>query len=196
MPTFQKTKVGYNAHSESPACHRLVRLVSRPRVFLLGSRQPCQGTSSCAIGMSSSSPTDSDVEEAVESDTVAVGSNPAAVTGETCTRDQHPTSWEDAVDRWAKGQGEALKPCKASQWRGKCCFRSQDVKAPWCYTRAGARCKVVTVSFHGKILTEAVRGSRRATRLGHGRCRALPQGEPHSVTSRRFNVIDPAHAYG
>jgi len=81
----------------------------------------------------------------VEGDTVAVGSDPAAVTGETCTRDQHPTSWEDAVDRWAKGQGAALKPCKASQCRGKCCFRSPDVKAPWCYTRAGARCKVVTV---------------------------------------------------
>ena len=144
MPTL-KIVSGLYAHSVSPGCHRLVRLVSRPRVFLLGSRQPCRGTSSSATGMSSSSPSDSDVEEAVEGDTVAVGSNPAAVTGETCTRVQHPTSWEDAVDRWAKGQGDALKPCKASQCRGKCCFRSPDVKAPWCYTRAGARCKVVTV---------------------------------------------------
>ena len=145
MPTLKNRKWAICPLSVSPGCHRLVRLVSRPRLFLLGSRQPCQGTSSCATGMSSSSPSDSDVEEAVEGDTVAVGSDPAAVTGETCTRDQHPTSWEDAVDRWAKGQGDALKPCKASQCRGKCCFRSPDVKAPWCYTRAGARCKVVTV---------------------------------------------------
>ena len=74
--------------------------------------------------MPSSSPSDSDVEEAVEGDTVAVGSDPAAVTGETCTRDQHPTSWEDAVDRWAN-QGDALKPCKASQCWGTCFYQIQ-----------------------------------------------------------------------
>jgi len=36
----------------------------------------------------------------------------------------------------------------------------------------------------------------RGDEARHVRCGELPQGDPHTVTSRFFNVNDPAHAHG
>ena len=106
--------------------------------------------------MSLSPSTVSDVDEAEEDDTVAVGSVPADATVETRTCEQHPTSWDDAVNRWAKAQGDALKPCKVSLCWDSCFYARQVAnagekkkwpdmlsKGPWCYIRPGDRCEGV-----------------------------------------------------